>query len=660
MADNQVLEDLEDDALRMRRVREMQRRVRESRDAEADLRTRLEEAKKRRRLAELKLGALLDAEIQPCPLFDRRSDPEPEVSAERTRATPAVAQEDVTSDVTSNPGPVEPVRPGFRLDELDLGHVLTDPEAVQALARWGAKTLGDLVDRAGARGLPIEEVLLREVCLGPDQSAMAVVQALDWLRENPPPAPPRAQRCRSCACVEAECAGCILRTGRACAWAEPDLCSACVPPCPGPAAEEGEPEDKAPAQGERSHAEWVRTVRDPADAAAELPVMHKYGKHQLEYRLAPLPDGRWAARWHFRTETSAASTPWRAHPDRRSAQANVSWEAAEFFADHAPKKKPDAAWRKIMAAVEALAVPPIEESTPAGEAAPEPADNPAPCAKCKAVAGEPCKNYKGQRKQTCPDRGKPAEQTPSAQSDLFGAQAAAASERPSLVDGRARVLVGMPADVVNLLWDEPAGLYEATVASGFDDWLDPDAEAPQPTEGRVAAAVAEVVGRPVECAGVSFSCRGVPTFGLRPLSRPATVEAPKPAAPEPTEPEPFQFAGEAPPSRADLRNAYLPGALGGRARDRYASVHPVELGLRFWVVWGITSDATNDTYGLLPLLTPREFALAYPGVVAVMEPRADGDHADLYRGLMVAVGRKHYVVGSRADGRSVTLPRKEA
>lgn len=114
--------DLEDDALRMRRVREMQRRVRESRDAEADLRTRLEEAKKRRRLAELKLGALLDAEIQPCPLFDRRPDPEPEVPAEEPRATPAVAQEDVTSDVASALGlaALGPAREPAFLDQEPL------------------------------------------------------------------------------------------------------------------------------------------------------------------------------------------------------------------------------------------------------------------------------------------------------------------------------------------------------------------------------------------------------------------------------------------------------------------------------------------------------------------------------------------------------------
>lgn len=34
--------------------------------------------------------------------------------------------------------------------------------------------------------------------------------------------------CRACGCTEDNCAGCIERTGAACHWVEPDLCSACA------------------------------------------------------------------------------------------------------------------------------------------------------------------------------------------------------------------------------------------------------------------------------------------------------------------------------------------------------------------------------------------------------------------------------------------------
>lgn len=42
--------------------------------------------------------------------------------------------------------------------------------------------------------------------------------------------------CRLCHCIELDCAGCIERTGQACHWVEPDLCSACAPNAADPAA----------------------------------------------------------------------------------------------------------------------------------------------------------------------------------------------------------------------------------------------------------------------------------------------------------------------------------------------------------------------------------------------------------------------------------------
>jgi hypothetical protein len=35
--------------------------------------------------------------------------------------------------------------------------------------------------------------------------------------------------CRVCGCTDADCRGCIERTGLACSWVLPDLCSACAP-----------------------------------------------------------------------------------------------------------------------------------------------------------------------------------------------------------------------------------------------------------------------------------------------------------------------------------------------------------------------------------------------------------------------------------------------
>lgn len=37
----------------------------------------------------------------------------------------------------------------------------------------------------------------------------------------------KVRRCRECACTDADCRGCIERTGKPCHWVEPDLCSAC-------------------------------------------------------------------------------------------------------------------------------------------------------------------------------------------------------------------------------------------------------------------------------------------------------------------------------------------------------------------------------------------------------------------------------------------------
>lgn len=39
---------------------------------------------------------------------------------------------------------------------------------------------------------------------------------------------PALPACRVCGCTDADCSGCIARTGAPCSWVERDLCSACV------------------------------------------------------------------------------------------------------------------------------------------------------------------------------------------------------------------------------------------------------------------------------------------------------------------------------------------------------------------------------------------------------------------------------------------------
>jgi len=68
--------------------------------------------------------------------------------------------------------------------------------------------------------------------------AMAAIEGLDrgawdWGASRFSPAPSRFQpapvrTCRVCGCTDADCSGCVDRTGAPCHWVAPDLCSACV------------------------------------------------------------------------------------------------------------------------------------------------------------------------------------------------------------------------------------------------------------------------------------------------------------------------------------------------------------------------------------------------------------------------------------------------
>lgn len=59
-------------------------------------------------------------------------------------------------------------------------------------------------------------------------TAAAVLARAVLTPAGEPVAPPRA-RCRVCGCTDANCLGCIEKTGSPCTWVEPDLCSACAP-----------------------------------------------------------------------------------------------------------------------------------------------------------------------------------------------------------------------------------------------------------------------------------------------------------------------------------------------------------------------------------------------------------------------------------------------
>lgn len=57
-----------------------------------------------------------------------------------------------------------------------------------------------------------------------------VIQELDYRHCRPLNRPTKGGRsCRVCGCTDADCSGCIERTGQPCHWVGPNLCSACAP-----------------------------------------------------------------------------------------------------------------------------------------------------------------------------------------------------------------------------------------------------------------------------------------------------------------------------------------------------------------------------------------------------------------------------------------------
>lgn len=74
---------------------------------------------------------------------------------------------------------------------------------------------GDGGERTGAM---IRVGYLRVIVTGDGLRALA--QEGFAVDELPP-------RCRVCGCTDDNCSACVERTGDACYWVEPDLCSAC-------------------------------------------------------------------------------------------------------------------------------------------------------------------------------------------------------------------------------------------------------------------------------------------------------------------------------------------------------------------------------------------------------------------------------------------------
>jgi hypothetical protein len=103
------------------------------------------------------------------------------------------------------------------VSELDL------PDALwRKLNAQGLPCVGDLTGLRDIAGGALADALVQTAGLKPAE-ADRVVDALSTFLESV-----GVRRCRVCGCTDADCEGCIERTGDACTWVEDDLCSACV------------------------------------------------------------------------------------------------------------------------------------------------------------------------------------------------------------------------------------------------------------------------------------------------------------------------------------------------------------------------------------------------------------------------------------------------
>lgn len=120
---------------------------------------------------------------------------------------------------------------------LELPEVLRDRVVAGELAAAVARELARVPDPSRLPGLVKRAIADR---WGKAQASGAV-RALGAPLDPDDPAPNYApcitealRTCRVCGCTDADCSGCIERTGEPCSWVEDDLCSACDPdyaPC---------------------------------------------------------------------------------------------------------------------------------------------------------------------------------------------------------------------------------------------------------------------------------------------------------------------------------------------------------------------------------------------------------------------------------------------
>lgn len=141
------------------------------------------------------------------------------------------------------------------VEKVTVGELLTRIMVAVMEADW---QVGGAVNPSATRptennsgnNLPtLERAIAAAVCLAgaPEVPVAFRRRANRLLRESLPSGAPREARqklrlaverpallaeavrsCRECGCTDADCSGCIARTGKPCTWVEADLCSACV------------------------------------------------------------------------------------------------------------------------------------------------------------------------------------------------------------------------------------------------------------------------------------------------------------------------------------------------------------------------------------------------------------------------------------------------
>ena len=116
----------------------------------------------------------------------------------------------------------------------DVTKWFAEYEAASDVIEWTRERLWKEFQESASRYLPLEtdqyQALSDFLCLGIDVQA-----AYDEIVAAETETSPKKGRkkkivgvCRVCGCTDDDCSGCIERTGEACHWVEPDLCSACV------------------------------------------------------------------------------------------------------------------------------------------------------------------------------------------------------------------------------------------------------------------------------------------------------------------------------------------------------------------------------------------------------------------------------------------------